>query len=63
MSFDMERSAADKDLTVTNTLSGEEQVSDNPLDNVMATSENRQNVAYSSVYDAGADLGEVKQVT
>jgi hypothetical protein len=29
----------------------------------MATSENRQNVAYSSVYDAGADLGEVKQVT
>jgi hypothetical protein len=36
---------------VTNTLSGEEQVSDNPLDNAMATSENRQNVAYSSVYD------------
>ena len=43
----MEPSAADEDLTVTNVHSGEEYVSENPLDNATEINENGQNIAYS----------------
>ncbi len=43
----MEPGTADKDLMVTNTHSGEEQVSKNPLDNVTEINENGRNIAYS----------------
>jgi hypothetical protein len=43
----MEPSTAEEDLTVTNVHSGEEYVSENPLDNATEINENGQNIAYS----------------
>jgi hypothetical protein len=59
MSFGMEPSTADKDLTATNTHSGEEQVSENPLDNATEINENGQNVAYSEniIIEPDVDAG------
>ena len=42
----MEPSTAEEDPTVTNVHSGEEYVSENPLDNATEINENGQNIAY-----------------